>query len=184
MDEPITWPKQSITEQFFTWWRREPVFVTHLAGIGSTLAVLLVSTDTWFPPIRIGLLFGWLAVSWVFQRFANIQRRREIAHLSWVAFDIAIYTLLIYLADSPRGLLLIGYPMMIGASGLFYRVGYVVLATALSIVGFAVLLATVIDPMSSRIDCALIYASGLAVLGFCLVSMIHRVRSLTDYYQS
>ena len=125
-----------------------------------------------------------MAVSWVFHRFANIQRRRDIAHLSWVAFDIAIYTLLIYLADSPRGLLLIGYPMMICASGLFYRAGYVALATALSIVGFAALFVTVTDPISSRIDCAVIYVSGLAVLGLCLVSMIHRVRSLTDYCQS
>ncbi len=184
IDEPIVWPKQSSTERLLTWWRREPALVSHLLGIGSTLAIVLVYSDTWYPPIRIGLLIGWMVGAWVFQRFANIQRLREAAQLSWLAFDIVIYTRLIDLADSPRGLLLIGYPMMICASGMYYRVSYTVIATLLSIVGFLVLCARVTDPINSRPDFVEIYVSGLAVLGLCLVSMIHRVRSLTNYHQN
>ncbi len=181
MDEPIAWPKLSSTERLMTWWRREPAFVSHLLGIGSALAILLVSSDSWYPPLRIGLLLGWIVGSWILQRIANIQRRREAAHLSWLAFDIVIFTLLMSLAESPRGLLLIGYPMMICACGMFYRVRYAVIATMLSVVGFLVLCATVTDQINSRIDFAVIYVSGLALVGFCLISMIHRVRTLTDY---
>ena len=184
MDEPIAWPKLSIAERLLRWWRREPALVGHLLGIGVTLAIVLANSDTWYPPIRIGLLVGWMFGAWVFQRCANIQRQREAAHIGWLACDIAVYTLLIYLADSPRGLLLIGYPMMICISGMFYRVHYTVIATLLSIIGFLVLCATVTDPINSRSDFVEIYLSGLAILGLCLVSMIHRVRSLTDYNEN
>ncbi len=184
MDEPIAWPRLSLSDRLMTWWRREPVLVSHLAGIGSALAVVLASADTLFPPIRISILIGWMICCWLFQNIANIQHRRAFAHLSWIAFDIAIYTLLLYLADPPRGLLLIGYPLMICATGLFYRVRYVIFATALSLIGFTTLLALVVDPINSRVDCALIYFTGICLLGFCLISMIQRVRSLTDYYQT
>jgi len=184
MDEPIAWPKQSLSERLMTWWRRETVLVSHLAGIIATLAVVLASTDTWFPPLRIGILFGWILGSWFFQSISNTQSCRAFAHLSWVAFDIAIYTLLIYLAETPRGLLLIGYPLMICATGLFYRTRYVVFATTLSLLGFISLLYTVNDPICSRIDFALIYVAGICLVGFCMISMIQRVRSLTDYHQN
>ena len=185
MDEPIAWPTLSISERLITWWRREPALVGHLLGIGVTLAIVLVNSDTWWPPIRIGLLVGWMVGAWVFQRFANIQRHREAAHIGWLACDIAVYTLLLGLADPPRGLLLIGYPMMICASAMFYQVRHTVIATLLSMVGFLVLCARVTpDPINSRLDFVEIYLSGLAVLGLCQVSLIHRVRSLTDYYQN
>ncbi len=186
MHEPIALPKQPISERLITWWRREPALVSHLLGIGLTLAIVLIASDTWFPPIRIGLLIGWMFGAWVFQQLLNLLRQREAAQLSWLAFDIGIYTLLIYLADAPRGLLLIGYPMMICGSGMFYQVRYTVIATFLSICGFLVLCAKLPDPdpIISRFDFVAIYVSGLTILGLCLVSMIHRVRSLTDYYQN
>lgn len=184
MDEPIAWPKLSISERLTRWWRREPALVSHLLGIGSTLAIVLASSDTWYPPYRIGLLIGWMVGCWIFQRFANVQRHRESAQIGWLACDIAVYTLLLCLADPPRGLLLIGYPMMICASGMFYQVRYTVIATVLSMIGFLLLCVKVTDPINSRWDFAAIYISGLAILGLCLVSMIHRVRSLTDYHET
>lgn len=143
-----------------------------------------IVSDTWYPPIRIGMLIGWMFGAWVFQQFSNVQRYRETAQLSWLAFDIAIYTWLMSLAVPPMGLLLIGYPMMICATGMFYRVRYTVIATILSIVAFLALSANVDEPISRPTEYAVIYLSGLALLGLCLVSMIHRVRSLTDYHQN
>jgi hypothetical protein len=71
-----------------------------------------------------------------------------------------VYTTLIFIAEPPRGLLLIGYPMMIGASGLLYRVRFVVFVTAMCIAAFTILLATVNDSPRTRL-------SGL----FCVRSM-------------
>jgi eukaryotic-like serine/threonine-protein kinase len=179
--EPIAWPKLSPTERLVSWWRREPVLVSHVCGIGSTLAIVLAFADAWWPPVKTGLLAVWLLASVLFQRLSAVDRWREPAHLSWAACDIAIYTLLIYLADPPRGLLLVGYPMMIAASGLFYRVRYVLFMTSLCMLGFMLLCASVRDPIVERFDFASIYLFGLAVIGLCLLSMIRRVRGLTDY---
>jgi len=181
--EPVIGPNLTWTDRFLIWWRREPILVSHLCAIGSVLAIVFVSASSQLLPAKIALLGLWMISSYIFQRLSDSAPRREVAHLSWAGFDIAIYTLLIYLADPPRGLLLIGYPMMIVASGLFYRVSYVVYMTTLCIGGFSILIASVKDPITMRVDFEVIYLSGLAVLGLCLISMIRRVRSLTDFYQ-
>lgn len=183
LGEPVVGPNLTWTDRFLIWWRREPILVSHLCAIGSVLAIVFVAASSQLLPAKIALLGLWMISSCVFQRLSDNEHRREAAHLSWAAFDIAIYTLLIYLADPPRGLLLIGYPMMIVASGLFYRVSYVVYMTILCIGGFSILIASVTDPITDRVDFEVIYLSGLAVLGFCLISMIRRVRGLTDYSQ-
>jgi len=72
--------------------------------------------------------------------------------------------------------------MTIAASGLFYRTRFVVFVTTLCILGFSFLWATVEDPMGNRPEFCIIYISGLMVLGLCLVSMIRRIRGLTDYF--
>ncbi len=183
-DEPIQWSTESPLERFASWWRREPVLVSHLIGVGAALFIILISSEAWYPPVKIGLLGIWLLGAWVLQRLANVDRWREWAHRLWGAFDVVIYSLLIYLADAPRGLLLIGFPLLIVASGLFYRLRYVIEMTAICLTSFMVLWVIATDELSQRIDYALIYASGMVLLGACLISMIRRVRSLTDYYQS
>lgn len=67
-------------------------------------------------------------------------------------------------------------------SGLLYRVRFVVFVTAMCIVGFTVLLATVNDSLTQQPEFCVIYVSGLVVLALCLISMIRRVRGLADYF--
>ena len=88
-----------------------------------------------------------------------------------------------FLADPPRALLLIGYPMMIAASGLFYRARFVVFVTGLCLAGFLFLCFSVLDPSTIRRDFGAIYMMGLVVLGLCLVSMIRRIRGLSEYFE-
>ncbi|TWT76350.1 Serine/threonine-protein kinase PrkC [Planctomycetes bacterium CA13] len=187
LDEPITRSHPSIADRLRTWWRREPILVSHLCGILSVLLIvvgaeLVRQTPSPDTQLKVSLLIAWLASSFLFQRLAVIDRMTDIAHWTWAAFDVATYTTLIYLADSPRGLLLVGYPMMIVASGLFYRVRFVVFVTTLCSIGFVMLCALVDDPIAKRLDFSVIYMSGLVVLGLCLVSMIRRVRGLRDYF--
>jgi len=186
LDEPIEHPKPSLVERLNTWWRREPALVSHLCAIITVLAIVSIAIavrDTRFAAssLTLSLLTIWAIGSWVFQRVSVIDRYQIAAFWSWAAFDIVIYTTLIYFAETPRALLLIGYPMMIAASGLFYRVRFVVFVTAMCIVGFMILLATVTDTLTQRPEFCVIYVSGLLVLALCLISMIRRVRGLADY---
>jgi eukaryotic-like serine/threonine-protein kinase len=134
-------------------------------------------------PWVITLLLVWGAGSYLFQQLSISDRYQTAAYWGWAAFDVVLYTTLIFIAEPPRGLLLVGYPMMIAASGLLYRVRFVVFVTAMCIAGFTLLLATVNDSLTEKPEFCVIYTSGLVVLALCLISMIRRVRGLADYFR-
>lgn len=187
LDEAIELPRPTLWERAATWWRREPVLVSHLYAISAVLLIVLAAslvrgTNQPLLPLKILLLGGWVVASVAFQRLSIVEKFQSQMHWLWAGFDVAIYTTLMYFADPPRGLLLIGYPMMVAASGLFYRVRFVAFVTVSCIAGFLVLSALVDDPTTSRPDFCIIYISGLAVIGLCLLSMIRRVRGLADYF--
>lgn len=187
LDEPIHHPQPSLIERVNLWWRREPVLVSHLTAIVAVLLIVMISKSlneqvSQNAPWVITLLLVWAAGSYLFQQLSIIDRYQTAAYWGWAAFDVVVYTTLIFIAEPPRGLLLIGYPMMIGASGLLYRVRFVVFVTTMCIVGFAILLATVNDSLAEKPEFCVIYTSGMIVLALCLVSMIRRVRGLADYF--
>lgn len=187
LDEPIQQPQPSWIERVNLWWRREPVLVSHLIAILSVLLIVLIAKlvseqVSQNAPWVITLLLVWAAGSYLFQQLSINERYQTAAYWGWAAFDVVVYTTLIFIADPPRGLLLIGYPMMIGASGLLYRVRFVVFVTTMCIAGFTILLATVNDSLTEQPEFCVIYTSGLVVLALCLISMIRRVRGLADYF--
>ena len=187
LDEPIHHPSRSFPERLNNWWRREPVLVSHLIAIASVMLIMVVVRllkDGHDPraTLKFGLLFCWIIGSTCFQRIAVEKRFTQAAHWGWAAFDVMVYTILLYHADPPRELLLVGYPMMIAASGLFYRARFVVFVTLLCLLGFVFLWTTVLSPQSIRTDFCIIYMMGLVVVGLCLVSMIRRIRGLAEYF--
>lgn len=189
LGEPVARSRPTMWERAVTWSRREPVLVSHLFAIFATLIVTLSGLairETHSPsaPFYVVLLTTWGIGSYLLQRISVMERFQSAAHWSWAAFDVVIYTTLIYIASPTRGLLLIGYPMMIAASGLFYRTRFVVFVTAMCILGFLALWATVEDSMYDHAEFCLIYLTGLVVLGLCTFSMIRRVRGLADYFAS
>lgn len=187
LDEPIQQPQPSWIERINLWWRREPVLVSHLSAILAVLIIVLTSKlltqqVSENAPWVITLLLVWGAGSYLFQQLSISDRYQTAAYWGWAAFDVVLYTTLIFIAEPPRGLLLVGYPMMIAASGLLYRVRFVVFVTAMCIAGFALLLATVDDSLAEKPEFCVIYTSGLVVLALCLISMIRRVRGLADFF--
>lgn len=187
LGEPIEQPQPSWIERVNLWWRREPVLVSHLSAILAVLVIVLITQQlservSENAPWVITFLMVWASGSYLFQQLAVTDRYQTAAYWGWAAFDVVVYTTLIFIAEPPRGLLLIGYPMMITASGLLYRVRFVVFVTAMCITGFTVLLATVNDSLTEQPEFCVIYTSGLVVLALCLISMIRRVRGLADYF--
>ncbi len=189
LDEPIETTRPTLLERANIWWRREPVLVSHLSGILAALLIVLVSlafrnhlasNATWV----LSLLTMWALGSCLLQRVSVVDRYQTAAFWGWAAFDVLIYTTLIYIAETPRALLLVGYPMMIAASGLYYRARFVVFVTTLCIAGFLLLLATVPESLAEKPEYCIIYISGLIVLALCLIAMIRRVRGLADYFAS
>lgn len=185
--KPVDCPTLSPWSRFESWWRREPILVVHLIGIGITTSIVAVSqwvrggvTDEFV--LRIILLLTWILASFALQYGVVRERLRDTACLTWATVDVCIYTTLIAFAAPPRSMLLIGYPMMIVASSLFYRKRFLVYMTTVCIVGFLML--AWLAPMEDfvKFDFAAIFIAGLIVICFTLLSTIRRVRSMSVFY--
>lgn len=186
--EVIEFPKPTLYQRALTWWRREPILVSHVCALLSVIVIVLISYlcgDGANSPdrfaIKLPLLITWVVACVALQRLSRVYQYRAWVHLAWAASDIVIYTALMFVADKPRGLLMVGYPMMIAASGLFYRVRFVVFMTITCNLAMLLLVNFVDDPITQRIDFLAIYFIGITVLGLCVMTMIRRIRGLSRF---
>ena len=186
--QPIDCPQPSLLGRIESWWRREPLLVVHACGIGGTTAIVAISHWWRGEPspqfqARILLLCIWLATSFIIQYWVVRARWRDLACLTWVTIDVTIYTTLVTFAASPRSMLLIGYPMLIVASSLFYRKRFVMFTTAVCICGFLMLEFFVPLDDVVKLDFIAIFISGLGLINLALLSTIRRVRSMSVFYE-
>lgn len=186
--EVISFPSPTISQRAITWWRREPILVSHLCALGSIVVIVTASylfgTGASTPNrfwIKLPLLVAWILACIGFQRVSRYYRYRNWVHLTWAATDLVIYTVLMINANPPRGLLMVGYPMMIAASGLFYRVRFVVFMTITCNLAMLLLVSLVDDPIKQRLDYLAIYFIGITILGLCVMTMIRRIRGLSRF---
>ena len=186
--EPIDMPEETLSQRMVHWWQREPILVAHVAGIGLT-TLIVVAAQIYKPDAltpfysRLVLLLAWLAVSFALQFSVDRLRLRHVAILGWLTTDVVVYTTLIVFARPPRSMLLIGYPMMIVASSLFYQGRYTLFNTLMCILGFSVLAACYPQELLLRWDFGAIFVCGMIVICLCMLAMIHRLRGLSRFYE-
>ncbi len=185
--EPIDSPKETAAQRLRKWWQREPIMAAHVLGIGVTTAIVLVAylvrnEFTVLFYYRLGLLLTWLSVSFFLQLWVDLAKWTHVAIYSWLTIDVVIYTSLIAFADPPRSMLLIGYPMMIVASCLYYQRRFTVTTTALCIAGFLTLGQFFARDDFVKPDFGAIFVCGLVVIAVCLIAVINRVRGLSRFH--
>lgn len=168
------------------WARREPALASHWAALALMAVVVQLvfmgfGSDVPHHLRNMGVLAVWAAASFVLQLGLNSPRLEHAARFAWALADSLLLTTLIYLADAPRGPLLIGYPLLIAASGLFFRVRLVAAMTGLTLAAYAVLM--YLKPEEAQpIYYCLVFAAALAVVGFLVGYQTHRMRALSQYY--
>ncbi len=186
--EPVRIDRPTLPQQVKMWWQREPVLVSHLCAVLTVTIIMIIayllgqgkiSPERFM--LKLSLMSSWGLISILMQYLARFNHHRYKVYLAWATADVMIYTTLVLLADSPRGLLLIGYPLMIVASGLFYRVRFVTFTTTVCILGVILLANLVDDPLNDRVDFLGIYIAALVVLSLCVVTMIRRIRGLIRF---
>ena len=129
-------------------------------------------------------LFGVCALmSFLFQRMLHNDSLAQPARFGWAASDVIILTSLLYLADPPIGAILIGYPLLIAAAGLFFLVRLVLFTTVISLLSFAVLITIAPQIRAERPHYLVIFAGVLAVHGLITAHQVYRVRALSRYYE-
>jgi serine/threonine-protein kinase len=124
--------------------------------------------------------------SFAFQRLLGGERWRELLPFAWAVADVALVTALLRVYPVWRGPAAIGYPVLIAAAGLWFRVAVVWFTAALVAAVYAaqcVVQHVTVDPLDTPHH-HLIFLVGLLVLAFVTTYQVKRVRALSRYYQN
>ena len=107
---------------------------SRLAGLG--LGAAIVQTNYWLSTGEspnhaavMGALAAWAGLSFVLQQLQSRTSLEGVVSYAWAAVDAVLYTSLLYLAEGPQDALAAGYPLLVAASGLWFRVRLVVWMT-------------------------------------------------------
>jgi len=184
----------SPAQKLWSWARRQPALAARVLGFGVFYGVAvgnyLCGQIDWPYYWRVSvLLTAWLAASIVCQRAMTRQGARFPARLVWGTFDAAFLLAVMFLAEGVASPLIVAYPLLIVAAGLWFRVRFVTYMTVLAVLSYGVLvvdfywirpeLAEQFDP---SVDRHVIHVVGLLVEGAMVAYLVHRVRTLSRFY--
>jgi serine/threonine-protein kinase len=185
LGEPVEARRTGWWPQLRRWARRQPSLVSHLTVIAVMTTVHQILH--WFVLggskvylWNMTLLFAaWAIGSVFFQWLLDRPSRAEVARYCWAATDALLLTTALFLTGPPLDGLLIGYPLLVVAAGLFFRVRLVIFMLAACLVGFGVLSYQL---GSKPIYPPIYFALGLTALGLMVAYQVHRIRVLSRYY--
>ncbi|HEY1379813.1 MAG TPA: protein kinase, partial [Gemmataceae bacterium] len=172
------------------WGRREPALATRLAAFAIFAAIAVVN-HVINPALRpytlpvLSLLAVWAAVSWLCQRGLRHRTWGDWAAYAWSAADVVLLTAIQLITDAGFSPVVIGYPFVIAAAGLWTRCRLVWVTTACAVVGYAGLMAydlTWGNPPQA-VHRHIIFLVTLVVLGFVMSYQVDRVHALSRYYE-
>jgi len=185
--EPIEAHTISIAQRLRRWTRREPGLVAR--WLGQFFAATTLQINFWLNDVPPGhhwpimaVIALWAMLSLGCQKLLGLSTAlsRQLPFV-WSACDVVLYTVLIILADPPRESLLVGYPLLIVASGLWGRVRLVGMMTVVAISGHLLLFAVGMEshwPKHYPVLVALL----LGLCGGFVAYEVYRFRLLTDYF--
>ncbi len=181
------------------WTRREPEAVSRLGGL-AVVALLTEANHQFFRPVRDfgihygvqGILLLWAISAIFFQLLWRKGWRSDRVRMLWLTADLVFLTMVLKLLGRVDSSLLVGYPLMIAASGLWFRVCLVWFTTGLSIVCYLLLY---FDSVLHRVPVPPelvtreewqypnIFVASLALTGFVVARQVKRILALSQYYE-
>jgi serine/threonine-protein kinase len=187
--------QRGLGHQLRRWGRREPALASRLAAL--TLCLIIAQITFHFGVRDVGthlevmtVLVLWGLASLGFQSFYRRQQGQDLIPLAWSGVDVLLLTALLIIDSGQTSPLVIGYPLLVAASGLWFRVRLVWFTTLVAEVAYAALVLDYVLrglPEHSILDFHLnhhvIFMVGLAVLGFVMAYQVQRVRALSRYYE-
>ena len=177
----------SLVTRLRRWARRESEVACRLVGQGLILALTQVNfLINPAPDVAVHLATTavellWLCSSLLLRRVARNERHWELIRMAWITLDVAILAAILRILGAADSSLIVGFPMLIAASGLWNRVRLVWLTTALSMLGYLILAtdAWLRDAPRDRNDHPDIVLAGLAVTGLVIAQQLRRIRALS-----
>ena len=152
-----------------------------------------------------GVLALWALSSFVFQMMTRAGWQADRVRVFWSAADIVFVTIEIKLFEQvvralPEGepyvrvvtTLLVGYPILVAASGLWWRVWLVWLTTGMAILAYVWLYADAAVwwrdgslgwRPSPDLQHSKIFVAGLLLIGYVVARQVKRILLLSQYYE-
>lgn len=185
--EPLATPSTRLRDRLRRWARRETGLVARLAILAATAGIVqwqhLQSGRDWSYHRDIKVVFVlWAALAVVLQRLFHHERTAELARLAWAVADPLLLLVVLRLAGDDYAPLLIGYPLLVVASGLWFRTRLVVVSTAASLVSFACLQYGRSRP-ATQPHYPIIFATALFIIGGIVAYQVYRLRTLNRYFE-
>jgi eukaryotic-like serine/threonine-protein kinase len=181
-------------QRFWSWSRRQPALASRLAALS---LFYMVETATWAGGHVDGLFHAkmsavvavWIIISIICQQFLETRRWAFAARYAWGLLDSAALLAVLLIGNGAASSLLVGYPLVIVGSALWFRVRFVWFVTGLSLLSYGVL---VFDfyrwrpethlGMWAGWDRHVIFAVAMLVLGAVVAYLVDRVRTLSNFY--
>jgi serine/threonine-protein kinase len=181
------------------WNRREPELVARLGGLAIiailtqyNYAVLSPNPRFWLHYLIQAVLVLWAGISVLFQSLLRKGWPSDKVRVLWSASDILFLTIELKFLGRTETTLLACYPLLIAASGLWWRVHLVWITTAMAMLAYGILyldasLAWHAGYPSWRPRTALeypnIFLAALLLTGYVVVRQIKRILALSRYYE-
>jgi len=189
-----------LEQEFVRWVRREPALASRLGALGVFYVVEWINyaREMGKPTFEAFRQFHWkvsvLMAVWavtaiVFQQCIKSPRWSIPARFVWGTLDSALLLAVLLVADGAASPLVVGYPLLIVGSGLWFRVRFVWFMTALSLVSYGILVVDfrywrtyLQDTFDTNPDRHIIFAVSLVVMAVGVTYLVQRVRTLSSYY--
>lgn len=182
-----------LRQRILRWSRREPALASRFVtlGLGCILAQVsfqFFGTIPWSLHRQLlTILMSWALASFVCQRLLVLPVWTRSVPYLWSALDMFFYSSLLYLDDALHSPIVIGYPLLIAASGLWFRISLVWFNTVLAELSYAMLWVenyfnNIHQPHGAHKH--LIFLIGMAVLGDIVAYQVNRVRALSRFYEN
>ena len=177
--------------RFRRWTRQEPQLFSRLLALGameSLTQVNFAASTKRYLLIHVGvsaILAAWAVASVSLQAIARRDRWRQSVRPAWSVADAAFLTSILWLLNAVGSSMVVGYPLLVIASGLWFRVGLVWLATALAELGygFLVLDAWARGTLWQADHHPNIVMAAIAVSGYMVARQVRRLLVLSSYYE-
>ena len=133
----------------------------------------------------IAMLVLWAVLSLAFQAVLRTGRRVSWARPAWLEVDVLLLTIILRLLNAAESVLVVGYPLLIAASGLWFRVRLVWFTTLLAEAAYAALAldAWSRGALTHEDSWPNIFMAALAVTGFVVAHQVKRLWALSYYYE-
>jgi len=181
------------------WNRREPELIARLGGL---LLVAFITQYNYLvsktQDFRLhytvqAVLAIWALSAILFQHLMRAGMRSQGVLVLWSAADILFLTIELKLLDRFESTLLVGYPLLIAASGLWWRVRLVWVTTLLAITAYAALyLGASLSWHAGALQWQTpeylrypnIFMAGLLLTGYVVARQVRRILALSRYYEN